>query len=216
MLQPFDIATETEKNKHKFMVQTMFAPDGDINQDTLWKEASPDAIMDSKLKCVFDYQTTGGASDASAASRKPDQTANQPPAVDVSEGDKLAKSVYSDSKAAPGSPKPPASTDGGQGSGGADVRKVQDENRRLREELTHIRQENMQLKEDGLKQRIRHKGQEGSGVATTADLLAQQKLSSSGANAAGQDISQLMVNPNVMAIGLVLFILGLLVGKVVF
>lgn len=35
MLQPFDIGAETEKNKHKFMVQTMFAPDGDINQDTL-------------------------------------------------------------------------------------------------------------------------------------------------------------------------------------
>ena len=24
-----------EKNKHKFMVQSMFAPDGEINQDTL-------------------------------------------------------------------------------------------------------------------------------------------------------------------------------------
>lgn len=35
MLQPFDVENPNEKNKHKFMVQTMFAPDGDVNQDTL-------------------------------------------------------------------------------------------------------------------------------------------------------------------------------------
>ena len=35
-LQPFDY-DPAEKNKHKFMVQSMFAPDGEINQDTLWK-----------------------------------------------------------------------------------------------------------------------------------------------------------------------------------
>lgn len=35
MLQPFDF-DQNEKNKHKFMVQTMFAPDGLIdNQDQL-------------------------------------------------------------------------------------------------------------------------------------------------------------------------------------
>jgi hypothetical protein len=33
-LQPFEY-DPNEKNKHKFMVQSMFAPDGDINQDTL-------------------------------------------------------------------------------------------------------------------------------------------------------------------------------------
>jgi len=51
-LQPFDY-DPMEKNKHKFMVQSMFAPDGDINQDTLWKEIGQDELMDSKLKCVF-------------------------------------------------------------------------------------------------------------------------------------------------------------------
>lgn len=37
MLQPFDVESQaTEKNKHKFMVQTMFVPDeADVNQDTL-------------------------------------------------------------------------------------------------------------------------------------------------------------------------------------
>ena len=34
-LQPFEF-DPTEKNKHKFMVQSMFAPEtGEINQDTL-------------------------------------------------------------------------------------------------------------------------------------------------------------------------------------
>ncbi|CAG2169179.1 unnamed protein product [Oppiella nova] len=54
MLQPVDLDNLNDKNKHKFMVQTMFAPEGDVNQDTLWKEVNPEAIMDSKLKCVFD------------------------------------------------------------------------------------------------------------------------------------------------------------------
>jgi hypothetical protein len=51
-LQPFDY-DPLEKNKHKFMVQSVFAPEGEINQDTLWKDVSQDEVMDSKLKCVF-------------------------------------------------------------------------------------------------------------------------------------------------------------------
>ena len=52
-LQPFEF-DPNEKNKHKFMVQSMFAPEtGKINQDTLWKDADANELMDSKLKCVF-------------------------------------------------------------------------------------------------------------------------------------------------------------------
>lgn len=36
------------------MVQTVFAPDGDVNLDQFWKDISPDQLMDSKLKCVFE------------------------------------------------------------------------------------------------------------------------------------------------------------------
>jgi len=53
MLQPFEY-DPAEKNKHKFMVQTMYAPDGVYDGDTLWKEAKTEALMDSKLKCVFE------------------------------------------------------------------------------------------------------------------------------------------------------------------
>ena len=51
-LQPFDY-DPAEKNKHKFMVQSMFAPDGEINTETLWKDVDQNELMDSKLRCVF-------------------------------------------------------------------------------------------------------------------------------------------------------------------
>ncbi|XP_019867702.2 vesicle-associated membrane protein-associated protein B [Aethina tumida] len=52
-LQPF-VFDPAEKNKHKFMVQTVFAPEGEINLEQLWKEIGSDQLMDSKLKCVFE------------------------------------------------------------------------------------------------------------------------------------------------------------------
>ncbi|CAG2178524.1 unnamed protein product [Oppiella nova] len=36
-----------------FVVETMFAPDGQVNHETISKGVDPEAIMDSKLKCVF-------------------------------------------------------------------------------------------------------------------------------------------------------------------
>jgi len=53
MLQPFEY-DPGEKNKHKFMVQSMVAPEGRIEQDQLWKDAPPESLMDTKLKCVFE------------------------------------------------------------------------------------------------------------------------------------------------------------------
>lgn len=64
-----------------------------------------------------------------------------------------------------------------------------------------------------MKQRIRGTG--GSGATVTADLLAQQKLSASSMSS-NQEVAQLLLNPNVLAIGLVLFIVGIVVGKLVF
>ena len=91
MLQPFDAdaSQNSERFKHKFMVQTCFAPDGDVDLDSVvslspflvhlfhvsallsfevpfltshflfrciqWRNANPEAITDSKLRCVFDH-----------------------------------------------------------------------------------------------------------------------------------------------------------------
>ncbi|CAG2122106.1 unnamed protein product, partial [Medioppia subpectinata] len=116
------------------MVQTMFAPEGDVNQDTLWKEVNPEAIMDSKLKCVFDVmpasnetpvRSSSVATNASALTNSHNNTNNASIAEEVG-----MESVD-------------------------DLKKIKDENKRLREELVSIRAENLQLKEDGLKHRIR-------------------------------------------------------------
>ncbi|XP_078482900.1 vesicle-associated membrane protein-associated protein B-like [Ciona intestinalis] len=53
MLQPMDSDTQ-DKGKHKFMVQSMFAPDVVDDVDKLWGSASPTDLMDSKLRCVFE------------------------------------------------------------------------------------------------------------------------------------------------------------------
>ena len=86
-LQPFEY-DPAEKNKHKFMVQSMFAPDGDINQDTLWKEVDQNELMDSKLRCVFAMppgeEKVGVAENGMGAAQVPAPPPAQPaPAVKV-------------------------------------------------------------------------------------------------------------------------------------
>lgn len=72
ILQPFDF-NAAEKNKHKFMVQSVIVPDGaEVNPESLWKEVSPDDLMDSKLRCVFElpidsHQTSIAATVTSTA-----------------------------------------------------------------------------------------------------------------------------------------------------
>ncbi|XP_063837624.1 vesicle-associated membrane protein-associated protein B isoform X2 [Ostrinia nubilalis] len=45
---------QNEKHKHKFMVQSVIAPEGKTNLEQVWKEISLDQLMDYKLKCVFE------------------------------------------------------------------------------------------------------------------------------------------------------------------
>lgn len=53
MLQPFEY-DPNEKSKHKFMVQSMLAPLGMTDMESVWREARPEELMDSKLRCTFD------------------------------------------------------------------------------------------------------------------------------------------------------------------
>lgn len=53
MLQPFD-HDAAEHKRHKFMVQTMFVGDEAEDVEDLWKASDQSAMMDSKLKCVFE------------------------------------------------------------------------------------------------------------------------------------------------------------------
>ncbi|EDW72210.2 uncharacterized protein Dwil_GK10259 [Drosophila willistoni] len=58
-LQPF-MYDQQEKNKHKFMVQSVLAPnDADLTDlNKLWKELEPEQLMDAKLKCVFEMPSS--------------------------------------------------------------------------------------------------------------------------------------------------------------
>ncbi|KAG9340660.1 hypothetical protein JZ751_021216 [Albula glossodonta] len=56
MLQPFDY-DPNEKSKHKFMVQSLLAPPEMTDMEGVWKEAKPEELMDSKLRCVFEMPT---------------------------------------------------------------------------------------------------------------------------------------------------------------
>merc|ERR1719450_1634486 len=120
-LQPFEF-DPNEKNKHKFMVQSMFAPDGEINQDTLWKEIDQNDLMDSKLRCVF----------AMPAGQEQNNT-EEP------------KFENSRSQVTAATPVAPAKADTEQMS--AAVVEI----KKLNDSLSQLRQENIMLKEETLR-----------------------------------------------------------------
>jgi len=128
MLQPFEYDAN-EKNKHKFMVQTMFAPAGGNtdNQDTLWREAAPDQLMDSKLKCVFEVPPEmSGQSNLEVSSTTPqsEETAHTPP------------------------PKVTAKVETGDMTSKLDYMKAGEELKKLREDVSRLTRDNIRLQEE--------------------------------------------------------------------
>jgi hypothetical protein len=57
VFQPCEL--EPTANKHKFMVQALYAPDGDFNMDALWKDVDGTKLMDTKLRCTFEIPADG-------------------------------------------------------------------------------------------------------------------------------------------------------------
>lgn len=86
-----------------------------------------------------------------------------------------------------------------------DLKKMNDENKRLRDELRSLRNENMQLKEDGLKQRIR------GGISPSLDSGFHQDYPSKGDDRLG-----LAISPQLIGILFLMFLFGVMIGKVVF
>ncbi|XP_020329454.1 vesicle-associated membrane protein-associated protein A-like [Oncorhynchus kisutch] len=141
MLQPFDY-DPNEKSKHKFMVQSIFAPPNESELDAMWKDAKPDDLMDSKLRCVFDLPPENGR-------------------VNDAEGSTdVAAPVQNSSKAAPvqNSSKdvPVAKTAAKTVSASMDdseMKKLSEECRRLQADMGKLTEENRQLKDDGVRMR---------------------------------------------------------------
>ncbi|XP_033960665.1 VAMP (vesicle-associated membrane protein)-associated protein A, like [Pseudochaenichthys georgianus] len=128
MLQPFDY-DPNEKSKHKFMVQTIFAPSTVSDMDSLWKEAKPDDLMDSKLRCVFELPSENDkVNDVEATKAAP-----------------VMSSAKSDSSAS--SVPLTASLDD------PEMKKVMEKCKRLQNEMNKMTDENRQLKDEGVRMR---------------------------------------------------------------
>jgi hypothetical protein len=52
VFQPCEL--EPTANKHKFMVQALYIPDGEINLEDIWKNVDQTKLMDTKLRCTFE------------------------------------------------------------------------------------------------------------------------------------------------------------------
>ncbi|XP_013786619.1 vesicle-associated membrane protein-associated protein A-like isoform X1 [Limulus polyphemus] len=162
MLQPFDY-DPNEKHKHKFMVQTMFAPEGEVNLDSLWKEASPESLMDSKLRCVFhdpNENTTSWkeASPENVMDSKLRYVFHDPNGnttsnnLDTSTAGQADKDIPVSKITPDPSPKPSPKASNIQLD--EELQKYQVDYRRLKEEIINLQQENSKLKEESLRQRV--------------------------------------------------------------
>ncbi|XP_063318719.1 VAMP (vesicle-associated membrane protein)-associated protein A, like [Pelmatolapia mariae] len=128
MLQPFDY-DPNEKSKHKFMVQTIFAPPNVTDMESLWKDAKPDDLMDSKLRCVFELPSENDKVNDVEATR----------AAPVMNSVKVESSAAAVPVAA--------------GADDAEMKKVVEKCKRLQAEMNKLSEENRQLKEEGLRMR---------------------------------------------------------------
>jgi len=140
MLQPFSY-DPNEKNKHKFMVQSMYAPDHVVeSQENLWKDAPPESLMDTKLRCVFEM---------------PDGP--QPTAPSAAEPVSRASDVhYSENLEEPAAParKPETQSPKKSPGGSSDeLKKLQQELKKAQAEISSLKSENSQLKDDGVRLR---------------------------------------------------------------
>ncbi|KAF7996389.1 hypothetical protein HCN44_002021 [Aphidius gifuensis] len=174
-----------EKNKHKFMVQSVIAPEGDTDDfvNDVWTDAYPDKIMDYKLKCVFEHPTTN------TAAAKP--TAPNAVKSDTNSTNGKGKVTGDASKT---SSKPMDENE-------EKLLKAKQEVNALRVEESSLRQENLQLKEEILKYR-------NALEKSTASGRAQQ-------NPANYDQSSLSLSPATMIIAVVMVLIGYFMGKMI-
>eukprot|EP00096_Caligus_rogercresseyi_P006788 TRINITY_DN2363_c0_g2_i1.p1 TRINITY_DN2363_c0_g2~~TRINITY_DN2363_c0_g2_i1.p1 ORF type:complete len:258 (+),score=76.60 TRINITY_DN2363_c0_g2_i1:167-940(+) len=124
-LQPFHYDS-SEKNKHKFMVQSVYAPNEEFSLEDLWKEGSGHALMDSKLKCLF---TLPSERDSAAPNDK--------------QAEKIVPADKSLSSTSVSAAKPTE----------VELKKSVDEIKRLQEEISSLRRENIVVKEEVMRRK---------------------------------------------------------------
>ncbi|XP_004059234.1 vesicle-associated membrane protein-associated protein A isoform X1 [Gorilla gorilla gorilla] len=181
MLQPFDY-DPNEKSKHKFMVQTIFAPPNTSDMEAVWKEAKPDELMDSKLRCVFEMPnendklgitppgnaptvTSVSSINNTVATPASYHTKDDPRGLSVLKQEKQ-KNDMEPSKAVPLNaskqdgpmPKPHSVS-----LNDTETRKLMEECKRLQGEMMKLSEENRHLRDEGLRLRkVAHSDKPGS------------------------------------------------------
>ncbi|KAG9474484.1 vesicle-associated membrane protein-associated protein B/C [Eleutherodactylus coqui] len=170
MLQPFDY-DPNEKSKHKFMVQSIYAPPDISDMEAVWKEAKPEELMDSKLRCLFELPSENDKPHEGEANKVLSSS------VTKTESTSMFKSISS-------------SLDD------PEQKKVLEDNKRLQTEIQRLREDYKQLKEeDGL--RMRKLQATSNTISSSSSLVKDEGL-----------------NPRILALAVLVFIIGVIIGKV--
>jgi len=184
MLQPFEFDPR-EKNKHKFMVQALYSTEGDLPIDEQFKQAKPDQLMETKLRCVFEMPADENAPASTSA------LSSSPPSAEA--------------QGVPASPALNASQK--EASSSKDVNQLQqqlanssEEIKKLRSECSQLRQENMIIKEEKL-QLQRAAGSNKGSVSASLPPPHQEM---------GAGLSQMH-----LAVAFILLLVGYLIGKLI-
>ncbi|XP_038216341.1 vesicle-associated membrane protein-associated protein B isoform X3 [Zerene cesonia] len=172
-----------EKHKHKFMVQSVIAPEGKTNIEQVWKEISPDQLMDYKLRCVFETPRGTNLNDAGDNAAQNEVTKKR---VAVADEAKASNASHSSSKAFSKSENVES-----------DLQKATNEVIHLREEESKLRHENLRLKEELLRL---HQQVGGEQVAARGHSYGPEKK------------EQAVLMPW-LAIAIGMALLGIIIGK---
>lgn len=221
VLQPF-IFEAAEKNKHKFMVQSMIMPEGDVQIDGVWKDCNPQNLMDSKLRCVFELPEEkemtlsemaelGGANKREASDPAvPDDTPKKN--VSGGGGGGIGGMNTSEQLLQSSGEKDKSSGGGGGLVEGHDARKM------LEEAATNLRHENLILKESLLRLQLEKE-------SISKELAVQSKSPSSGAASSSGEYANVYRPPALaqqqqipivyVAAAIALAIFGFILGKFV-
>lgn len=196
MLQPFEY-DPTEKNNHKFMVQSLSAPSATVETlDQLWKDTQSGQLMDSKLKCVFELPASNEVQQNNLDDTSDDNTKAT-----------LMKSVQV-TASAPVEKTPPKVTGGGAGGVDEEVKRVQAECRYLSSEIQRLQDDNRKLRDEG----VRLRKVASATPSQPASSAAAQQSSSMTSSPLSVDASAFASQPPIAYL-IAMLILGIIVGK---
>jgi len=157
VFQPCEL--EPTANKHKFMVQSLYAPDGEVNMDAMWKDVDQTKLMDTKLRCAFEMPMDATSQNDLNVVQEEKLGRSRQEEVGVSKSHKGEGGLDHNASAfyyAVSSPQASSyGTDDNRGTGDATVKFQQEavqlkhENAQLKEELSTIRKQLKQREAGG-------------------------------------------------------------------